>query len=79
LGVDTVCRTCIVPGLGRDIGCRRKGSGFVRLVVAVVVAAVEADVEVEVAVAEVAPDKLAAEAGTEAGSSSTYPSQWFGH
>lgn len=83
LGVGIGCKTCIVLGLGRGIGCRRKGSGFVRPVVAVVVVAV---VEVEVVVvgdcvgvAEVVPDRLAAEAGTEAGSSSTYPSQWFGH
>jgi hypothetical protein len=59
-----VCRICIVPGLGRDIGCRRMGNGSVRLVVAVVVvvvvvavaaaaaaAAVKVDVDVGVAAA----------------------------
>ena len=68
-----MCRTCIVPGLGRDIGCRRKGSGFVRPVV-------EVEVEVVgdgVGVAEVVSRRLAVE--VEAGSSNTYPSQWFGH
>jgi hypothetical protein len=73
LGVGIGCRTCIVPGLGRDIGCRRKGSGFVRPVV-------EVEVEVVgdgVGVAEVVSRRLAVE--VEAGSSNTYPSQWFGH
>ena len=80
LGVGIGCRTCIVPGLGRDIGCRRKGSGFVRPVVAVVVAVVEVEVVgdgVGVGVAEVVSRRLAVE--VEAGSSNTYPSQWFGH
>jgi hypothetical protein len=64
--------------LDRDIDCRRMGSGSERLAAAIAAAA-EVEAEVEVGVAEVAPDRLAAEAGTEAGSSNTCPSLYSGH
>jgi hypothetical protein len=82
-----VCRICIVPGLGRDIDCRRMGNGSVRLVavaavaaVAVVVAAVKVDVDVGIGVAAAAAAVKAdagvdvAEAVPEAGSLNTCPS-----
>jgi hypothetical protein len=76
LGVGTVCRSCIVLGLGRDTDCRHMGIGFSRLVVAAAAAAAAAvEFDVDVGVVEVVLGRLAAEAVTEAGSSNTYPSQ----